>query len=131
MAKSTKCKIRLHGLTREILTSEFDSISKAKEWVRECWNRPYTIVTTIAKDEFDITRVLNLLDKKEKIARVKTFYSIDEIEEILGFGDGSVDDEDVIFVDEYVGGRDEAICLLAIKNGNFEEVIARNAFLPI
>jgi hypothetical protein len=44
MAKSIPCKIRLHGATREILTSEFSSIEKAKKWVRECWDRPYTIV---------------------------------------------------------------------------------------
>jgi hypothetical protein len=49
MAKSTPCKIRLytislHGQTREILTSEFSSIAKAKEWIRLCWDRPYTIV---------------------------------------------------------------------------------------
>ncbi len=44
MAKAVKCKIRLHGATREILSSEFESISAARKWVRECWNRPYTIV---------------------------------------------------------------------------------------
>ena len=44
MAKSTPCKIRLHGLTREILTSEFSSIAKAKKWINLCWDRPYTIV---------------------------------------------------------------------------------------
>ena len=44
MAKSQKCKLRLHGSTREILTSEFESISKAKEWVNTCWDRPYTVV---------------------------------------------------------------------------------------
>jgi hypothetical protein len=44
MAKSTPCKIRLHGQTREIVTSEFSSIAKAKEWIKLCWDRPYTIV---------------------------------------------------------------------------------------
>lgn len=42
--KSIKCRIRLHGSYREILSSEFDSIAAAKKWVSECWNRPYTIV---------------------------------------------------------------------------------------
>lgn len=42
--KSQKCVIRLHGSSREIVTGEFDSIAKAKKWVRECWDRPYTIV---------------------------------------------------------------------------------------
>ncbi len=44
MAKPIKCILRLHGSTREFVTSEFDSISKAKTWVRGCWMRPYTIV---------------------------------------------------------------------------------------
>ncbi len=44
MAKPIKCKLRLHGINREILTGEFESISKAKTWVRECWERPYSIV---------------------------------------------------------------------------------------
>ena len=44
MAKPIKCKLRLHGSTREIESCEFESISKAKTWVRDCWTRPYTIV---------------------------------------------------------------------------------------
>ena len=42
--KDRKCKIRLHGVRREILTGEFESISAAKKWVEKCWSRPYTIV---------------------------------------------------------------------------------------
>lgn len=42
--KAQKCKIRLHGISREILTGEFDSIAEAKRWVQSCWDRPYTIV---------------------------------------------------------------------------------------
>jgi hypothetical protein len=41
--KAKKCKIRLHAACAEILTGEFESISSAKRWVRECWDRPYTI----------------------------------------------------------------------------------------
>lgn len=44
MAKPIKCVVRLHGIRREILSNEFPSIKKAKEWVNSCWNRPYTIV---------------------------------------------------------------------------------------
>lgn len=44
MAKPTPCKIRLHGIRREILTDEFPSIAAAKKWIRDCWERPYTIV---------------------------------------------------------------------------------------
>ena len=42
--KAKKCKIRLHGSCTEILTGEFESISSAKKWIRDCWDRPYTIV---------------------------------------------------------------------------------------
>jgi hypothetical protein len=42
--RAQKCKIRLHGISREILTGEFDSIAAAKRWIQVCWSRPYTIV---------------------------------------------------------------------------------------
>ena len=42
--KAIKCKIRLHGCRREILTDIFPSISAAKKWLSECWERPYTLV---------------------------------------------------------------------------------------
>jgi hypothetical protein len=42
--KAQKCKLRLHGSYREILTGEFESIAAAKSWIRVCWSRPYTIV---------------------------------------------------------------------------------------
>jgi hypothetical protein len=42
--KAQKCKIRLHGISREILTGDFDSIAAAKRWIQVCWSRPYTIV---------------------------------------------------------------------------------------
>ena len=42
--KAIKCKLRLHGSYREILTGEFTSISKAKKWVKQCWFKPYTII---------------------------------------------------------------------------------------
>ena len=44
MAKSIKCVVRLHGIRREILTEPFPSIKAAKDWLRLCWCRPYTIV---------------------------------------------------------------------------------------
>jgi hypothetical protein len=49
--KAIKCKIRLNGVYRDIITPEFDSIKEAKEWIRDRkknyvsnWTRPYTIV---------------------------------------------------------------------------------------
>jgi hypothetical protein len=43
MAKSKKCRLIFHGIRREIDMGIFDSISAAKKYVRECWDRPYTI----------------------------------------------------------------------------------------
>jgi hypothetical protein len=42
--KATRCQIRLHGIRKETLTSVFPSIAAAKKWIKECWDRPYTIV---------------------------------------------------------------------------------------
>jgi hypothetical protein len=42
--KGQKCVIRLHGIRREILTGEFESVAAAKRWIQSCWDRPYTIV---------------------------------------------------------------------------------------
>lgn len=43
MGKAKKCVLIFHGIRREINMGTFDSITKAKQYVRECWNRPYTI----------------------------------------------------------------------------------------
>lgn len=43
MAKAKKCKLILHGSFKEHGGFEFESIAAAKKYVRECWNRPYTI----------------------------------------------------------------------------------------
>ncbi|HNG68606.1 MAG TPA: hypothetical protein PLP63_06660 [Saprospiraceae bacterium] len=42
--KAQECYIRLHGVRKETQTAPFPSIAAAKKWIRECWNRPYTIV---------------------------------------------------------------------------------------
>jgi hypothetical protein len=39
-----KCKLILHGSSKEISAGEFDSIKLAKEWVKDCWDKPYTII---------------------------------------------------------------------------------------
>lgn len=41
--KKIKCKVRLHGSFREFL-HEFESISAAKKWIKEYWEKPYTII---------------------------------------------------------------------------------------
>lgn len=38
------CDLRLHGSFKEHYISGFKSITEAKKWVSECWDRPYTIV---------------------------------------------------------------------------------------
>lgn len=38
------CRLILHGACKEIDAGEFASVSEAKKWVSECWNRPYTII---------------------------------------------------------------------------------------
>ena len=40
----TKCKLRLHGMFKEIEWGEFPSIAAAKRYVKQCWDRPYTII---------------------------------------------------------------------------------------
>ncbi len=42
--KAIKCRIRLHGCSREILTDIFPSINLAKKWIKDCWEKPYTLV---------------------------------------------------------------------------------------
>lgn len=41
--KAQKCRLIFHGVRREIDMGEFESISAARKYVRECWDRPYTI----------------------------------------------------------------------------------------
>lgn len=41
--KAQKCRLILHGSFMEHYMGQFPSISAAKRYVRECWNRPYTI----------------------------------------------------------------------------------------
>lgn len=42
--KKVKCKLILHGSFKEIDMGIFESVSKAKEYVRGCWEKPYTII---------------------------------------------------------------------------------------
>lgn len=41
--KAQKCRLIFHGSYKEHDMGEFPSISAAKKYVRECWDRPYTI----------------------------------------------------------------------------------------
>ncbi len=49
MGKAIECKLILHGSCQEIPMGDFSSISKAKQFVRDCWNRPYTIIKSKKK----------------------------------------------------------------------------------
>lgn len=42
--KPIRCKLIFHGSCREIDMGVFESISKAKKYVKECWDKPYTII---------------------------------------------------------------------------------------
>ena len=43
--KQQKCEVILHGSSRQFSMGEFESIKKAKEWIRDVdWKRPYTII---------------------------------------------------------------------------------------
>ena len=44
MGKPQKCMLIFHGSYKEINMGEFPSKAKAKKYVSECWNRPYTII---------------------------------------------------------------------------------------
>jgi len=44
MAKAQKCILIFHGACKEINMGEFESKAKAKKFVSECWNRPYSII---------------------------------------------------------------------------------------
>ena len=92
----------------------------------------------IAKDEFDIGRVLNKLTTKQKVKRLMYFYTLDEVLDVLGYGDGSIDKEDEQGIDWILktsANDDIAFERIAeqyaIMNGNFEEAIARNCHLPL
>jgi hypothetical protein len=44
MSRGIKCRLILNGSSRQIDMGIFDSIAKAKQYVSECWNRPYSII---------------------------------------------------------------------------------------
>ena len=85
----------------------------------------------IAKNESELGEVIGNLTDIEKIVRVKVLYDADEVLEILGYYDESMDTKDIEFIDTYPLGVDEAGYLLAIINGNFELAIAMNKRLGI
>ena len=47
--KGQQCFLVLHGATKEIDGGVFPTITAAKNWVKECWDRPYTIRPIIHK----------------------------------------------------------------------------------
>jgi tRNA A37 threonylcarbamoyladenosine synthetase subunit TsaC/SUA5/YrdC len=44
MAKAKKCKLIFHGKVKQFDMGTFPSIAKAKKYLKECWNGPYTII---------------------------------------------------------------------------------------
>jgi hypothetical protein len=85
---------------------------------------------TIAKNEFEIKEVLDNLSDEVKIERVSKLYPVDDILEVLGYQDGSMDDEDIQLIEDS-GEAEDVIYKMAINNGNFEQAIAMDKYLPI
>lgn len=92
------------------------------------------IYRLIAKNEFDTPKILSMLNDEAKIRRVKRLYTIDEILEVLGYNDDSMDKEEIKIIDDMYDSLEEwenVIYRMAIINGNFEQAIAMNKALPI
>jgi hypothetical protein len=92
------------------------------------------IYRLIAKNEFDTPKILAMLNDEAKIRRVKRLYTIDEILEVLGYYDYSMDKEQISILDAVYNSREEwenVVYRMAIINGNFEQAIAMNKALPI
>jgi hypothetical protein len=92
------------------------------------------IYRLIAKNEFDTPKILAMLNDESKIRRVKRLYTIDEILEVLGYNDDSMDKEEIKIIDDMYDSLEEwenVIYRMAIINGNFEQAIAMNKALPI
>jgi hypothetical protein len=88
----------------------------------------------IAIKEEDISIVINNLSDDEKVSRLKELYLTDDILEILGFYDGSLEDEECEKIESLESNPIEwerYILELAKDNGNFEEAIAYNKYLKI
>ena len=92
------------------------------------------IYRLIAKNEFDTPKILAMLNDEAKIRRLSKLYEIDEILDVLGYNDDSMDKEQIKIIDEVYGSREaweNVIYRMAIINGNFEQAIAMNKALPI
>lgn len=90
----------------------------------------------VATNDNEIVEVLNNLTIDEKKERVKKYYDTYEILEILGYYDGSLEENecgDISYIisnstDEFI---DDYVLGLAINNGNFECSIAYDTFCGI
>ena len=50
--KPIECELVLHGSCKQFSGGTYPSITAAKKWIKECWDRPYTIVR---KDKIKIS----------------------------------------------------------------------------
>lgn len=87
----------------------------------------------IAKNEYDMDEVLENLTYRVMRNRLAKLYRVDEILEILGYYDESMDSHDMEQIDELVDTPEqlEMIYEVACKNGNFQQAICMNKFLPL
>lgn len=87
------------------------------------------IYRLIAKNEFDTPKILAMLNDEAKIRRLSKLYEIDEILDVLGYNDDSMDKEAIAKVDmayNTIQEWENVIYRMAIINGNFEQAIAMN-----
>lgn len=86
----------------------------------------------IARNEDEIAKVMSYISEDTKIDRLTTLYSDEEIKNVMGYYDGSNEyiehlnnlEEDSI---EFLNALYKEACI----NGNFEQAIAMNKYLPI
>jgi len=83
----------------------------------------------IATNENDIAEVMKNLSVEEKIARAKKLYDVEEILEIIGYYDNTIDEANRMAlkdVENDANDTERIAYLIAINNGNFEMAIAFN-----
>jgi hypothetical protein len=86
----------------------------------------------LAKDEYD--KVADNLSHKVKMNRLRRLYDADEVLTVLGYHDEGMDLGDVDYVDSLpIGSREweNAVFSLGAINGNFEQAIKMNKYLPV
>ena len=88
----------------------------------------------IAKNESEVGEVIANLSKYEKLQRLRNLYSLEDVLEIIGYYDDSIEAESSDHIEKIFDMfpydaelvTDIIMLVYGINNGNFEEAIARN-----